>query len=288
MESLSRTIDNLVFTACTGRCGQFSLVEYLNEFAIGCFAEAEPPDLLYKQEWPLGNHLRKFQRKWIVTDEQLGRGKALKWFDDSIDGPLDSLARWRLNRIGRLCKKRKASTYFEASKFFIRSYGEAVIRHRPDISVVLLRRDPLENAKSFANRHKNFELDNPLPSFKKTCFPIDISHLSRFQLYLWQWVEIELRYYRFIERFNLEEIVFNTSDLNSIEDLTVLFNRLSIPIKKPINLLSPVNTNINSGVGATLVEPNDVNEYLAFLELIPPHLLDDLPNMETFIQEYFS
>ena len=37
----------------------------LNKKNKDCFAEGEPPDLTYKERWPLGSMARKIQRKWI-------------------------------------------------------------------------------------------------------------------------------------------------------------------------------------------------------------------------------
>ena len=90
---------NLIFTACTGRCGQNSLAEYFNRYGKDCLSEVEPPDLIYKQKWPFGNPARIIQRKWIVTHEDLGRGKALLWYDNDDNEKLEKLGKKRLKRI---------------------------------------------------------------------------------------------------------------------------------------------------------------------------------------------
>lgn len=279
--------ENLVFTACTGRCGQNSLVAYLNPFGADCLAEVEPPDLLYRQHWPLGNWLRHVQRRWLVTHEDLGRGKALEWHDRDEQEPLQRLAAKRLRRIRCLCRRAGATTYLEASKFFIRSYCDALFQARPDMGVLLLRRDPLMNARSFANRGKDFTLDGVMPHFCKACLPMDINRLSRFQLYLWQWVEIELRYQRFLESHNVRRhYEFNTEDLNDPARVEELFRFFAIGLKKPVQPLAPRNSNVSQGRQGTAVLSRDLVEFDHFVEMIPLHILNNIPSLTEYRQAY--
>jgi hypothetical protein len=279
--------ENVIFTACTGRCGQFSLVDYLNEFGESCAAEAEPPDLIYPRHWPLSNWLRDIQRKWIVTDEELGRGKALAWHDNDENEPLRHLAEKRLKRIQRLCQKNKTKHYFEASKFFIRSYCDATFELIPDMGVLLLRRDPLLNARSFCNRGKDFRLDGVMPDFRKACLPMEISSLSRFQLYLWQWVEIELRYQQFLDDHNVRRhLEFDTDDLNDPAKVEALFRHFSIELKKPLYVLEPKNTNVSKGREMTSVSVDDLAEFDRFIERLPAQTLAKLPFLSTYRQAH--
>lgn len=281
--------ENLIFTACTGRCGQFSLVEYLNVFGKACVAEAEPPDLIYPNHWPLGNWLRQVQRRWIVTDEDLGRGKALLWYDEDRRPPLDDLARRRIGRLSRLCRRVGARTYVEASKFFIRSYCDAIADLRPDVGVVLLRRDPLANARSFGNRGKDFRLDGVMPHFRKACLQMDAGTLSRFQLYLWQWAEIELRYQRFIESRRItRHYILHTEELNSPQSLTKFFDYFSIAVAKPIGRLEPINTNESTGRERTSVSRADLDEFDQFYERLPADIRAKLPALVRYRESYRS
>lgn len=279
--------ENLIFTACTGRCGQFSLVEYLNLFGNGCFAEAEPPDLIYPNHWPLGNWLRHLQRRYIVTDEDLGRGKALVWYDEGCTQPLARLAHRRIKRLSRLCGRARAQTYVEVSKFFIRSYCDAIADLRPDIGMILLRRDPLANAKSFSNRGKDFRLDGVMPDFRKACLPVDASALSPFQLYLWQWAEIELRYQRFIESKRIKRhYVLHTEDLNSPQRLTDFLAYFSIDILQPIVCLEPRNTNQSKGRERTTVTRADLDEFDRFYDMLPGAARTRLPALDRYRESY--
>jgi hypothetical protein len=284
---MARHPENLIFTACTGRCGQFSLVEYLNVYGDACLAEAEPPDLIYPNHWPLGNWMRHVQRRWIVTNEDLGRGKALHWYDEDRKQPLLDLARKRVKRISRLCSRVDATTYIEASKFFIRSYCDAIAEVRPDIGLILLRRDPLANARSFCNRGKSFRLDGVMPDFRKACLPMDASSLSQYQLYLWQWAEIELRFQRFVESKRIQRYyVLPTEDLNSPQRLATLFDFFSISTKAPIVKLEPKNTNEGGGRERTKVSQTDLDEFDQFFERLPNEIRSRLPTLANYRESY--
>ena len=285
--------ENTIFTVCTGRCGQFSLVDYLNEFGEACLAEAEPPDLVYPNNFPLGNYLRRFQRKWIVTNEDLGRGKALGWYDNDVRKPLQHLAKRKVQRIGNLCLKQQARNYVEVSKFFIRSYCDAMIELMPDMGVLLLRRNPLFNARSFANRKKDFRLDGVMPNFRKACQPMEIDSLSTFQLYLWQWVEIELRYQRFMNDHNISRYYeFDTDSLNEPMKVEALFSHFQIKLKKNLHILEPNNTatkpvnNVTKGREMTIGTAKDLEEFDRFIEQLPVSTLIKLPHLSSYRHSY--
>ena len=48
--------ENYIYTACTGRCGQHSLGDFINRYALNTLVEVEPPQLLYPNNAPFGNY----------------------------------------------------------------------------------------------------------------------------------------------------------------------------------------------------------------------------------------
>jgi len=270
---------NLIFVACTGRCGASNLTDYFNIYGKNCYAELEPPNLIYKNKWPLGNIARNIQRKWIVTHEELGRGKALLWYDNDENEKLEKLARKRLKKINKL----KCKHYVELSKFFIRSYCDAIYRLQNDIGVLMLYRNPLRNARSFVNRNKNFSLDGVMPFFKKACFKIDINKLTKYQLYLWQWVEIDLRFQRYIKNNNIENHYrLKTEDLDDPTNIEKLFELFGITFDSPIRLVKPKNTNVAQGRSPTVVSSNDIEEFYQFLEMIPEGIMRKVKHIKEY------
>ena len=280
---------NLIFTVCTGRCGQHSLGEYLNKYAFNTLAEVEPPNLIYPNHFPFGTTLRNFQRKWIVSDEMLGRGRALDWYRNGDDAALMRLSMSRQRRIERLCKKHKSQNYFEVSKFFIRSYFNATFETVPSMGVLLLRRDPISNAKSFVNRNKNFTLDNQLPDEKNVILKMDSYKLSPFQRYLWQWCEVELRYLYFIKEKNItRHYILNNYELSDPKKINDMLDFFAIghADSKTIPPPDPINTNVESGFEKTKITREDFKEFVSFMEMLPASAGDKLPSLEYWFSKY--
>ena len=280
---------NYIYTACTGRCGQHSLGDFINRFALNTLVEVEPPQLLYPNNAPFGNYLRNLQRKWVFTDEMLGRGKALQWYRDGDSDSLTRLSRARLNRVGRLCRRQKSQTYFEISKFFIRTYFKATHEIKPDIGILILKRDPMNNAKSFVNRHKDFRLDNLLPHEKNVILQMDGKYFSPFQLYLWQWCELELRTCQFISSGNISRYYelynFDLYDPAKIYDMLDFFSVEREPFDV-MPSLQPINTNIESGFDNTVLTAEDFMDFENFLDMLPSKFRDQLSSLSEWHSKY--
>ena len=272
----------LIFTAVVGRSGQSSLNNIFNNYGEGCFAEIEPPHLIIKRKGLIGDILGIIQRKWIVTHELLGRGKALEWYENQEHEKLDKVAQKKLNRIKKLQRKHKFQTYIEISKYFMRAQYEYIYKNTPDMSLIKLTRDPLLNARSFIKRNKNFYLDNPPPHFKRNCLCMDTKRLTKFQLYLWSWFEIELRYYKFLDRCNIKKVFeLKTEDLNNKGKIEEMFDYFDLKYKE-ICLLPPGNTNVQQGFSETIVNEEDVKEYKRFIEMVPNEFLDKIQYLKDY------
>ena len=283
--------ENYIYTVCTGRCGQHSLGDFVNRFALNTLVEVEPPRLLYPNNAPFGNYLRDFQRKWIFTDEMLGRGKALQWYRDGDRDSLTRLSNVRLDRVERLCSKQKAQTYFEISKFFIRTYFEATQEIKPDIGILILKRDPMNNAKSFVNRRKDFRLDNQLPHEKNVILQMQGKKLSLYQLYLWQWSEIELRTRRFIKSRKISRYyeLYN-SDLNDPIKICDMLDFFAVEhqSRDVMRSLRPINTNKDNGFDPTVLTTKDFMDFENFLDMIPPKFRYELGSLDDWYRKYKS
>jgi hypothetical protein len=282
-----------IFTASLGRSGTAHLVEVFNRFSTGCIAEHEPPDLLGRQLLakslfrPLArfdhgqritNFGRNFQRKYVITDELLGRGKALEWYDANDLKKLRALADKRLRRITSFARK-GYEHYIEVSQFFIRTHCEATIERLPNLGVIKLTRDPLMAARSLANREKTMFANSLPPDRTSNVFRIEEwSGLSRFQLYLHLWLETELRYHDFVERHEItKRFELDTTDLNDAAVLARMFATFGIEHGE-IDALPPSNTNRVS----TVVGAQDIVEYEALLNMAPPALIDRIGYLKNY------
>lgn len=286
-----------IFTATLGRNGSQNLIDIFTRFGIGCMAEHEPPDLLLRQ---LGYRsffrkmgwfgpssraamiCRDFQRKYITTNIMMGRGEALDWVASQDLVRLEALARKRVKRISSF-EIRGYRHYLEASPYFLRTYGYQTFKLLPELGVIKLTRDPLENAKSFVNREKNI-FSNCLPPDHPTNILQfhDWRRLSLFQLYLHQWLETELRFKKFIadhpvkKHFELE-----TKGLSDPEVVAELFDYFAIA-HKPLVGLGATNTATAHGKNRTRITALDIDEYREVLELVPGSLLDQIDYLKEF------
>lgn len=276
-----------IFTAVVGRSGQNSLAEIFNKFCKNCFAEVEPPDLLYKSKGLLSGYINNFQRKFIVTHELLGRGKTKEWFEKKDFKNLDKVIEKKRKRIERLQKKYKFSTYIEISKFFMRTQYLSFHKIYPDLKLIKLTRDPIENAKSFINRSKDFYLDNVPPSYKQNCLQMDENKLTKFQLYLWSWCEIELRFQEFVKQNNINNyFCIKTNELNNKQRLLDLLNFFNLEYGE-IQSLPHLNKNTDSGNRATKIEQSDIEQFLKFIEMVPPERLSTIEYLKDYNPQYF-
>jgi hypothetical protein len=106
--------------------------------------------------------------------------------------------------------------------------------------------------------------------------------LSKFQLYLWSWFEIELRYLRFLEQHTVDKVFeIKTEDLNNKQQIIQLFKYFGISYRDIIDL-TPRNTNIQQGYQQTMVTGKDIKEYEDFINMVPAHLLSKVQ----YIKEY--
>ena len=140
------------FTVATGRCGQSSLTELLNTYVVDCYAAFEEPKPALHFRGVAGNLENRFRRRFVETDELLGRGKVLTAFEENDQVFLDAIVAKRLKSINA----EDSSIYFDVSKYFARGLHKAFARACPGIGLVLLVRDPISNMRSFLNRNKHF------------------------------------------------------------------------------------------------------------------------------------
>lgn len=230
-----------IFTAGTGRAGTTTIVDFFRENIRDCVALHEPP---VRPQTRLAK-LRQFLAKgYILTLEDKGFGKALLW-NDFDDRRLLKIVDRNLKRI----QSEECTIYFEANHAFIKTFCDHYIRFIPEMKVIHLYRDPFEVAKSLTNRvtymKKNFVAYNFLPDFRKNCVQIDANNLSQFQLYFWNWLEVELRVVRFLEQ-NRKIRVFHlqTHDLNNPEKMQQLVDEFDLPLKGgDINIPPAKNAN---------------------------------------------
>ncbi|MFX0072338.1 MAG: hypothetical protein ACFFAO_14725 [Candidatus Hermodarchaeota archaeon] len=267
----------LVFVSASGRCGTGYLSNLINENACNATSEHEP--------YPRGE------------------GLPSKWYDKQNSLALKKLALKKLARIKRGRKYGKFAVirsitrkknkllippnlilrnlfpsveikdiYAETSHTFVKSFGEEMVKLRPDLRLIHLTRNPLEVAKSFFNRNSipglsPFLLD---PNFKRNEIKIPLT-MTAFQKCLWYWFETEIRHIKFIENYDLKVIDVDIKELTERKFVEKMFKTLAIEFKS-VNLDLDRNKNIK----ATYISPNEIKEAKEVINAIPDHIFDKI------------
>jgi len=265
------------FTVVAGRSGQATLTETLRRHVPGCFPafEAPAPRLLFGGR--VGRWEHRFRRRFVETNELLGRGKVLAAFENGDLGYLESIARKRLVMIERDLRRSQSETYFDVSKFFARGLHVGFCRVLPAIGLLRLVRDPVANMRSFLNRGKNFRLDNSLPDADSNILRLDSRDMSAGELYLWAWCEIYLRFDRMIEGGGVtHHAELRTERLDEPAHVEAALRALGLDFT-PVKPVGRLNTNQGQGFGATRVDDESVAIFNRFMSRLSGAWLDRMP-----------
>ena len=183
-----------IFTVTTGRSGQDSFSHILNKYVRNSYVAFEYPQIDYFFSGHMADIERIFRRKFIETNELLGRGKVLAGFVDNNVEYISRIVQKRLDHIYDHMRINNSHVYIDVSKYFARGLHLGFIEKLSRFSLIHLVRDPVLNMRSFLNRNKNFYLDNNDPSDESNILVMDSMGMSKPELYLWSWFEMALRY----------------------------------------------------------------------------------------------
>lgn len=287
----------VIFTATVGRSGSDFLSGAINRYACNVMAEHEPPNLLLARlsEWPpfrdkswfaaqgrLGQLGRIWQRRYLFTDERLGRGKAFEWLEHGQHEKLRDVAAWKKRRIDR-AERRGRDAYVEVSQFFIKTQAEYLIELFPNMGLIKLTRDPILAARSLANRDKELFDGGPPPDWRQNIFQIDNwSDLSRFQIFLHRWLETELRFERFVVKHEVAEVFrMATEDMTDPKSMRELFDYFGLKYGE-IGEMRPTNTNLSQRNPATSISRADIEEFESLLALMPKDLRREIAYLHDY------
>lgn len=271
-----------IFTVATGRCGQASLTQLVQNHVTGCYPAFEEPQIFPILPRPFDTYERLFRRRFIETHELLGRGKILTAFEDGDHGYIDAIVAKRLRVIRKIMTKRHATIYFDISKFFARGLHVGFLKAAKRYALVNLVRDPIRNMRSFLNRNKKFSLDNSLPDARSNILRIPSSNLAPGELYLWSWCELNLRYDRMRQSSNVTHAVeIRTEHLEDSQRMNSAFDALGLS-HSPVVSLPPDNTNHERGLQVTRVTASDITLFERFLGRVPAELLNRIPYLKGY------
>jgi len=280
-------IKNYIFTITTGRSGQMTLYDILVNYSLNCLSEFESPTL-YKNLFSgkMGFLEKKFRRKFIDTDELLGRGKTLRAYEKSDAKFINEIVVKKLSRINKKLQKANSNIYFDVSKHFVRSLYVGFDNLLDNYSVVLLVRDPILNMRSFLNRKKNFFLDNSSPELSSNLLVMNTSGWRDGEYYLWLWVETILRFNK-INSFRKvkNSVVIKSEDLDYKDRIEKILGKLEVPHKK-IDNVKKLNTNFSKGYGNTKILTEDYYTLKKFVSQLPSKTINELGSFAKLLFVY--
>ena len=275
---------NYIFTITAGRSGQATLHGILQKYANECLSEFESPSFNTRFGGTLGVVERKIRRTFFETDELLGRGKVLQAYRKSDFAYIEKIVAKKLKIISHKIKDQKINTYFDISKFYARGLYVGFNKILENFSVILLVRDPLLNMRSFLNRNKNFFLDNDSPNSENNLLKLNVSELSKGELYLWSWSEMVLRYKKIIQSNKVKKhVVINSDDLLCPNKIKNKLGPLGVELNK-FNKVEKKNTNIEIGIPKTAINYDDVFLLERFISRLPEDQLKDLGDLESALK----
>jgi hypothetical protein len=274
--------ERFIFTVATGRCGQATFTEWVNRHVPEAYAAFEQPHAKTRLPGALGDLERHFRRRFVETDELLGRGRVLDAFVAGDDAYLERVAAKRIEMARRWCAAAGKSIYVDVSKFFARGLHIGFARHLPRFGLVILLRDPVANMRSFLNRDKNFWKDNPPTDAARNLLRLDPKTLDKGELYLWAWCEMYLRYLALRDSGQVTHAVeVPTRDLDHPERVAAIFRALGLA-HTPLTHVPAMNTNAEAGRGATTVMDEDVRVFDRFMNRLPGDVLGRLDYLRTY------
>ena len=267
----------IILVVSPGRSGQASFSSVLEQAFPSAYVAFEEPQIDYILPKKLSFLERKFRRKFLETDELLGRGKVLKAFENSDFKKLQTYGDAKVDWLLRKMHQKNANVAFEVNKHLLHGLHIGM-QNTPNIEfkMIELVRNPLNNMRSFLNRNKNFYLDNSPPDCVNNELIISREGLTKGQLYLHAWCECYLRARRFCKHKGIELLSIRSSDLENPKIVRNLLEKLSIPISRLENF-DKINTNSVLGYGKTVVTKKDVSDAELFWRKIPNEIAANLP-----------
>lgn len=266
------SIERWVFTASPGRSGQGSLAEFLVAHVERAHIAFEEPQIRPHFGGALGDLERHFRRRFMETDEMLGRGRILAADAAGDQSYVDHVVAQRLRVIAREARRRDARIYIDVNSRFVRGLCWGFARALPRFSLIRLVRDPVLVMRSYLNRGKSFAKEHVAPDAAHNLLRLDPSGFAPGEFYLWAWCESYLRFDRLAELPAVEAAVeLRTEQLNDAAAMGRFMDALRLQ-HQPARVLAPSNTNRGQGYGTTRVSQDDVRLLERFLDRLTPAL----------------
>ena len=275
-----------VYVVSAGRSGQASLSNILQQAYPNSYVAFEEPQIKYFLPRCLSWLERKFRRKFIETNELLGRGKVLTAFARNDQDELRHYGLQKYDWLEKKTKERGSNICFEVNKHFIHGLHSGLDPLiKSNHQLVSLVRDPLLNMRSYLNRNKDFYLDNVATDCEYNEIVIHPSKLTKGQLYLHSWCECYLRAEKFAVKHGIKNHVLFTHDLTNKNKIDEFLTRLGFAYQ-PVLSFEKTNTNKDQGFVETTVTRQDIDEARYFIAMLSDEVRSKLPFFQKCVDKH--
>ena len=251
---------NTIFVLASGRSGTKFLSDLFKKNVKNCVSKHEPlPDMF---------------------------GKPIYWYHT---GNIDQIRR-RFQKKVRRIQRYDTDFYVETNHSFLKSFQDVSMETFPDMKVIHLIRSPLKVARSELNRHQ--WLDSIHFPFRYTSVEdgsrffrwaltgdepifhdISLESLTPYQYYVVQWVEIENRAMKFLDKYKKNSdccTIAVPKDINDISVIQNMFNFLGLKLRyKQIVLEGKRNRNPKK----TVITPTEEQQFQQVISSLPEKYL---------------
>jgi hypothetical protein len=248
-----------IFALANGRSGTKYLSELFKYNVKDCISKHEPfPDMF---------------------------GKPIYWYQQGNIKEIQRLFTWKKNRI----EKYNASVYIETNHAFLKSFCEIAIDTYPDLKLIHLIRDPIKTAKSELNRHvtisklhipfsytkghnKNKYSRYALSGNEDIYKSVD-NNISLFQKYVLQWIEVENRAMKFLDKYKKHDDCFtmhSPKEFNDVKKLEKMFKFFNLELKNKEILMKGKK---NKNVKRTIITSEDKKQFEEIINMLPSDYL---------------
>jgi len=216
-------------------------------------------------------------------------GRPIYWYQEKNFEEIRKLFIKKKKRITRC----RADVYIETNNAFLKSFSDVAVEFFPDLKLIHIIRNPMTVARSQLNRHmwlnkmrfplaryyvgddgkKYFKwtLTGKEDIFQSATIPGD--KLTPYQYLVLQWIEIENRAMRFLDKYQKHHecyTLFSPEDLNNAETLEDLFRFFGLEQKeRRIHFCGRKNKNATP----TVVSEEDQKQFEEVIRRLPDSYL---------------
>lgn len=214
-------------------------------------------------------------------------GKPIYWY---FQGRTEDIRRLFLIKKKRINRYKK-NIYLETNHAFLKSFCDVAMEFFPDMKLIHLIRNPLKVAKSETNKHilhekTHFPLQYYVGDDKEKHFrwaltgledifkAVNINKFTLYQKYVLQWIEIENRAMRFLEKYKKHKDCYTLilpKDLNDHHVLMDLFRFFKLELKRNMII---IRGRRNYNLIPTIVIDEDKRQFREIVSSLPKSYLE--------------